>query len=81
MEESIRFARQNAQATRTDMPEIMVVLDNLLDDEIVERVTLFIEQVINSVHVLIKKESLLESITRFPEFPSSGLVSTIWCHE
>ncbi|XP_047956186.1 CCA-adding enzyme-like isoform X1 [Salvia hispanica] len=74
MEESIRFARQNAQATRTDMPEIMGVLDNLLDDEIVERVTLFIEQVINSVHVLIKKESLLESITRFPEFPSSGLV-------
>lgn len=81
MEESIRFARQNALATRTDMPEIMGVLDNLLDDEIVERVTLFIEQVINSVHVLIKKESLLESMTRFPEFPSSGLVSIIWCHE
>ncbi|KAG6401056.1 hypothetical protein SASPL_137901 [Salvia splendens] len=74
MEESIRFARQNALATRTDMPEIMGVLDNLLDDEIVERVILFIEQVINSVHVLIKKESLLESMIRFPEFPSSGLV-------
>ncbi|XP_042014810.1 uncharacterized protein LOC121762865 isoform X2 [Salvia splendens] len=74
MEESIKFARQNALATRTDMPEIMGVLNNLLDDEIVERVTLFIEEVINSVHVLIKKESLLESMTSFPEFPSSGLV-------
>ncbi|KAL1548612.1 CCA-adding enzyme-like [Salvia divinorum] len=74
MEESIRFARQNALATRSDIPEIVGVPNNLVDDEIIERVSLLVEQVINSVLVLIKKECLLRSMTRFPESPSSGLV-------
>ncbi|XP_057804771.1 uncharacterized protein LOC131020113 isoform X1 [Salvia miltiorrhiza] len=74
MEESIKFARQNALITRIDMPEIVGVVDNLLDDEIVERVSLFVGQVKHSVQSLINKTCLLESMSRFPEFPCSGLV-------
>lgn len=81
MEESIKVARQNALATRIDIPEIVAVHDDLLDDEIVERVTVFVGQVKNSVYVLINKQCLLESMARFPEFPCSGLVSIFWCHE
>lgn len=81
MGESIKFARQNALATRIDIPEILGVPDDLLDDEIVERVTLFVGQVKNSVHVLINKKCLLESMARFPKSPCSGLVRIFWCHE
>lgn len=85
LEESIKFARQNALATRIDTPEIVGVHDDLLDDDdIAGRVTQFVEQVKNSVNALIKKNCLLESMTRFPEFPCSGLVSRyfnlIGCH-
>lgn len=70
------FARQNALATRIDTPEIVGVLDDLLDDDdIVGRVTLFVGQAKRSVNALVRKKCLLESMTRFPEFTCSGLVS------
>ncbi|KAI3462331.1 hypothetical protein Pfo_018994 [Paulownia fortunei] len=73
-EESIKFARQSALATRIYVPEILDAFDYLSDDEIAERVTQFAGQVENSVNVLINKDCLFEAMTRFPEFPCSGLV-------
>lgn len=87
LEESITFARQNALATKIDTPEIVGVQDDLLDDnDIAGRVTQFVEQVKSSVNALVKENCLLESMTRFPKFPCSSLVSIsryfnlIGCH-
>lgn len=87
LEESIDFARQNTPATRIYIPEIIGDVDDLLDGEIVERVTQFVGQVKNSVDVLINRECLLGSMAGFRELPCSGLVSIFWyfnliaCHE
>ncbi|KAL0463754.1 UNVERIFIED_CONTAM: Poly(A) polymerase I [Sesamum latifolium] len=73
-EETIKFARENALATRIYVPEILDSPDYLADDEIAERVTQFAQQVKNSVDVLINMNCLLKAMTRFPESPCSGLV-------
>ncbi|XP_011079124.1 uncharacterized protein LOC105162718 [Sesamum indicum] len=73
-EESIKFARENALATRIYVPEILDSPDYLADDEIAERVTQFARQVKNSVDVLVNMDCLLKAMTRFPESPCSGLV-------
>ncbi|KAK4430358.1 Poly(A) polymerase I [Sesamum alatum] len=73
-EESIKFARENALATRIYVPEILDSPDFLFDNEIAERVTQFTRQVKNSVDVLIDMDCLLNAMTRFPESPRSGLV-------
>lgn len=78
LEESINFARQNGPVATVYIPEIISVLDNLSDGEIIERVTQFVGQVRKSVDGLINKNSLFELMSRFPEFPCSGLVSTFW---
>ncbi|KAK4410452.1 Poly(A) polymerase I [Sesamum angolense] len=74
-DESIKFARENALATRIYVSEILDSPDYLNDDEIAERVTQFARQVNNSVDVLINMDCLLKAMTRFPESPCSGLVS------
>ncbi|PIM99132.1 hypothetical protein CDL12_28375 [Handroanthus impetiginosus] len=73
-EESIKFTRQNAQAIQMYVPEILEALDYLSDDEIADRVTQFAQQVEKSVDVLTDMNCLREAMTRFPDFPSSGLV-------
>ncbi|KAH6820768.1 hypothetical protein C2S53_018953 [Perilla frutescens var. hirtella] len=79
LEESITIARQNALATRIYIPEIcMGAPDDLLDDEIVEKVTLFVGHLKKSVDVLINKDRLLESMARFPEFSCSGLEELVF---
>ncbi|KAL0396934.1 UNVERIFIED_CONTAM: hypothetical protein Scaly_0141800 [Sesamum calycinum] len=71
--ESIKFARENALATRIYVSEILDSPDYLNDDEIAERVTQFVRQVNNSVDILINMDCLLKAMTRFPESPCSGL--------
>ncbi|KAL0424910.1 UNVERIFIED_CONTAM: Poly(A) polymerase I [Sesamum radiatum] len=73
-DESIKFARENALATRIYVSEILDSPDYLNDDEIAERVTQFVRQVNNSVDILINMDCLLKAMTRFPESPCSGLV-------
>ncbi|KAL8532135.1 hypothetical protein ACS0TY_008665 [Phlomoides rotata] len=73
-EDSIKIAREKAPSTRIYVPEIVHAFDHLSDDEIVERVTKFAEQVANSVDILVNEKCLLKSMARFPDAPRSGLV-------
>lgn len=74
-EDSIKIAREKSPSTNIYVPEILDAFDHLSNDEIIERVNKFAEQVANSVNILVNKQCLLKSMARFPESPRSGLVS------
>lgn len=75
--EGIKFARENAEVQVNFIPEISRSIKLKSDEELAEEVSLFASSVQDSIDALIDKESLSNSMTRYPIFQSYGLVSTL----
>lgn len=74
--EGIRFARENSRVQVNFIPEISRSLEFKSNEELAKEVSQLASSVQISVEALIEKESLAESMSRYPVFPCSGLVST-----
>lgn len=73
--EGIRFARENAEVQVNFVPELLKSFASKSDKELAEEVSQLATFVQNSLDVLTETESLLESMSIYPLFPCSGLVS------
>lgn len=73
--EGIKFARENTEVQVNFIPEILRSFKFKSDEELAKEVSQFASSVQYSIDALIDKESLSNSMTRYPIFQSSGLVS------
>ncbi|KAH7519833.1 hypothetical protein FEM48_Zijuj08G0079100 [Ziziphus jujuba var. spinosa] len=72
--EGIKFARENTEVQVNFIPEILRSFKFKSDEELAKEVSQFASSVQYSIDALIDKESLSNSMTRYPIFQSSGLV-------
>lgn len=78
-QDGVKYARKHVQEQVNCLHEISEPCDYKSDRELAEKVTQFASFVQASIDPLMDKDSLFKSMSRFPLFPCSGLVSTyIW---
>ncbi|MED6133790.1 hypothetical protein PIB30_031451 [Stylosanthes scabra] len=70
----IKFAKERAEMSVNFAPEIRMSCLKKSEEEIVEAVTELASHVINSLPMLVDNKSLLQSMARYPSFPSSDTV-------
>jgi hypothetical protein len=75
-EKGVKFAKEHAQMHVNFVPEISGSSDFKSDEEIAEGVTLLASLVQDSIAALTNRDSLFESMCRYPTSPCSGFVST-----
>lgn len=74
-EEGVKFAKERAKMRVNFAPEIKRASIYKSDEEIAKAVTKLASLVMNSIPVLVTSNSLLQSLSRYPSFPRSGMVS------
>lgn len=74
-EEGVKFAKERAKMRVNFAPEIKRSSIYKSDEEIAKAVTKLASLVMNSIPVLVTSNSLLQSLSRYPSFPRSGMVS------
>lgn len=72
----LEFARDNVQGIVDYVPEISSSSACKSDEDLEEEVTQLASLVLDSIAALTATESLVESMSKYPECPCSGLVST-----
>ncbi|KAL5557410.1 hypothetical protein UlMin_039646 [Ulmus minor] len=72
--EGLRFARENAQVQDNFLPELSRPFESKSDEELAEELSQLATLVQDSIDVLTETESLIESMSRYPVYPCSGLV-------
>ncbi|XP_059439176.1 uncharacterized protein LOC132171793 [Corylus avellana] len=73
-EKGVKFAKEHAQMHVNFVPEISGSSDFKSDEEIAEGVTLLASLVQDSIDALTNRDSLFESLRRYPTSPCSGFV-------
>ncbi|KAK8717628.1 hypothetical protein V6N13_044889 [Hibiscus sabdariffa] len=72
--EGVEFARENAKLDVKFVPEISGFSETKSDEDLAKEVAQFAALVQDSVWALTETSNLLESMSRYPSFPCSGLV-------
>ncbi|PQQ04442.1 hypothetical protein Pyn_14661 [Prunus yedoensis var. nudiflora] len=73
-EEGVKFSRDNAEGIINYVPEILCSSEFKSDKELAKEVSQLASFVLDSISALTATESLIESMSRYPVFPCSGLV-------
>ncbi|KAF4377671.1 hypothetical protein G4B88_006951 [Cannabis sativa] len=72
--EGIRFAKENSEVQAKFVPELSSSFASKFDEELVMKVSQLAILVQDSLDILTESENYLESVTRHPTSPCSGLV-------
>ncbi|CAL8171457.1 unnamed protein product [Prunus armeniaca] len=73
-EDGVKFSRDNAEGIVNYVPEILCSSEFKSDKELAKEVSQLASFVLDSISTLTATESLIESMSRYPLFPCSGLV-------
>ncbi|VVA10028.1 PREDICTED: poly(A) polymerase [Prunus dulcis] len=73
-EEGVKFSRDNAEGIVNYVPEILCSSEFKSDKVLAKEVSQLASFVLDSISALTATESLIESMSRYPVFPCSGLV-------
>ena len=74
-EKGIKFAKEHAKMYVNFAPEIRTSSIYKSDEEIAKAVTKLASLVMHSIPALVESNSLLQSMSRYPSFPQSDMVS------
>nr|KYP66562.1 putative poly(A) polymerase [Cajanus cajan] len=73
-ESGVKFAKEHAKTSVNFVPEIRTSSIYKSDEEIAKAVTKLASLVMHSIPALVEHNSLLQSMSRYPSFPRSGMV-------
>ena len=75
-EKGLKSARDNAQVTVDYLPEISIPSACKSEEQLEKEVSRFASLVLDSIAALTATESLVEGMSKYPETPCSGVVSS-----
>lgn len=77
-EEGVKFAKEHVEMCINFAPEIRSSTIYKSNGEIAKAVSKLASLVVDSIPALVEHNSLLQSMSRYPTFPRSGMVSNLF---